>query len=129
MAYNKVILVGRLTSAPELRRTQNGTAVTSFRLAVDRQTQEKQTDFLDIVAWRGSAEFAARNFGKGQEILVEGKLQTRKWTDKDGNNRVAVEVLADNFSFVGSKRAEQDAEPEEEERITELDDDGEELPF
>ena len=126
MAYNKVILVGRLTSAPELRRTQGGTAVTSFRLAVDRQTQDKQTDFLDIVAWRASAEFAARNFQKGQEILVEGQIQTRPWTDKDGNKRTAVEVVVDRFSFVGSRKAEQDNAG----GFTPVEDEGdEELPF
>ena len=107
MAYNKVILVGRLTSDPVLKSTQSGVSITTFRLAVDRQTQERQTDFLDIVAWRNSAEFAARNFQKGQEILVEGKIQTRSYEDRDGNKRTAVEVVVDNFSFVGSKKTEQ----------------------
>lgn len=129
-SYNKVILVGRLTSAPELRRTQGGTAVTSFRLAVDRQTQDKQTDFLDIVAWRDSAEFAARNFTKGQEILVEGKIQTRSYEDREGNKRTAVEVVVDRFSFMGSKKKEQDNEQNNAGGFTPIDeDDDDELPF
>ncbi len=125
MAYNRVVLVGRLTSAPELRRTQGGTAVTSFRLAVDRRTQDKQTDFLDIVAWRASAEFAARNFQKGQEILVEGKIQTRSYEDRDGKKRTAVEIIADDFSFVGSRRAEQDNAG----GFTPSEDEDDDLPF
>lgn len=127
MAYNKVILVGRLTAAPELRYTQSNVAVTSFRLAVDRATQDKQADFIDIVAWRNSAEFAARNFTKGQEILVDGKIQTRNYEDKAGNKRTAVEVVADHFSFVGSKRA--DGAAEQGGGFTPADDDDENLPF
>lgn len=103
MAYNHVTLVGRLVADPEQRRTGSGKAVTSFRLAVDRPTKEKQTDFLDIVAWESNAEFAGRNFRKGQEVLVDGEIQTRPWTDKDGNKRVAVEIKANSFRFVGSR--------------------------
>lgn len=128
MAYNKVILVGRLVAAPELRHTPNNVPVTSFRLAVDRRGKDNGTDFLEIVAWRGTAEFAARNLTKGQEIMVEGKIQTRSYEDKEGNKRTAVEVHAESFYFVGSKRQDQDAGPG---GFTPLDDDDEDgdLPF
>ena len=105
---NKIILMGRLTRDPELRRTGNGTAVTSFSLAVDRdfksQTGEKETDFIDIVAWRGTAEFVSKYFTKGRMAVVEGRLQLRDWTDRDGNKRRSAEVVADNVYFGDSKR-------------------------
>lgn len=106
---NRIILMGRLTRDPELRRTQNGTAVTSFSIAVDRDfknkdTGEKSTDFIDIVAWRQSAEFVCDYFSKGRMAVVEGRLQIRDWTDKDGNKRRSAEVLADNIYFGDSKR-------------------------
>ena len=106
---NRIIIMGRLTRDPELRRTQNGTAVTSFSLAVDRDfkdktTGEKSTDFIDIVAWRQTAEFVSRYFTKGRLAVVEGRLQLRDWTDKDGNKRRAAEVVADNVYFGDSKR-------------------------
>ena len=129
MAYNHVTLVGRLVAAPELRRTGNGKAVTSFRLAVDRPTTEKQTDFLDIVAWEQRAEFAARNFTKGQEVLVDGELQTRSWTDKDGNKRNAVEVKANVLRFVGSRAQPQQEAPTNAGAFPKVDDDDDELPF
>lgn len=116
MAYNHVVLVGRLVAAPELRQTGSGKSVTSFRLAVDRPTSEKNTDFLDVVAWEQKAEFAARNFGKGQEVLVDGELQTRSWTDKDGNKRTAVEVKANVLRFVGS-RIQQEAPQQTSENV------------
>ena len=104
---NKIFLMGRLTRDPELRRTGSGTAVTSFSLAVDRdfkgQNGEKETDFIDVVAWRNTAEFVSKYFSKGRMAVVEGRLQTRKWQDKEGNNRVAVEVIADNVYFGDSK--------------------------
>jgi single-strand DNA-binding protein len=129
MAYNHVTLVGRLVADPELRRTGNGKPVTSFRLAVDRPTKEKQTDWLDIVAWEQKAEFAARNFRRGQEVLVDGELQSRSYTDKDGNKRTAVEVKANVLRFVGS-RAEQEPEPEAQQGgFTPIDDEDEQLPF
>ena len=103
MSYNKVTLVGRLTADPELKQSKSGLPVTSFNLAVDRQTKEKITDVPTIVAWRNNAEFAARYLEKGQEILVEGQIQTRNYEDKNGNKRTAVEVVADNVSFCGSK--------------------------
>ncbi len=105
---NKIILMGRLTRDPELRRTQNGTAVTSFSLAVDRdfksQSGEKETDFIDIVAWRGTAEFVSKYFTKGRMAVVEGRLQIRDWTDKEGGKRRSAEVVADNVYFGDSKR-------------------------
>ena len=105
---NKVFIMGRLTRDPELRRTQSGTAVTSFSLAVDRdfksQSGEKETDFIDVVAWRSTAEFVAKYFTKGRMAVVEGRLQIRDWKDKDGNNRRSAEVVADNIYFGDSKR-------------------------
>ena len=105
---NKIFIMGRLTRDPELRRTQSGTAVTSFTLAVDRdfksQSGEKETDFIDVVAWRATAEFAAKYFTKGRMAIVEGRLQIRPWTDKDGNSRRSAEVVADNIYFGDSKR-------------------------
>ena len=105
---NKIILMGRLTRDPELRRTQSGTAVTSFSLAVDRdfksQSGEKETDFIDIVAWRSTAEFVSKYFTKGRMAVVEGRLQIRDWTDKDGGKRRSAEVVADNVYFGDSKR-------------------------
>ena len=105
---NKIILMGRLCANPELRRTQSGTAVTSFSLAVDRdfksQSGEKETDFIDIVAWRGTAEFVSKYFTKGRMAVVEGRLQIRDWTDRDGGKRRSAEVIADNVYFGDSKR-------------------------
>ena len=97
---NKIIIMGRLTRDPELRRTGSGTAVTSFSLAVDRdfksQNGEKETDFIDVVAWRSTAEFVSKYFTKGRMAVVEGRLQIRDWTDKDGGKRRSAEIVADN---------------------------------
>ncbi len=105
---NKIIIMGRLTRDPELRRTQSGTAVTSFSLAVDRdfksQSGEKETDFIDVVAWRGTAEFVSKYFSKGRMAVVEGRLHIRDWTDRDGGKRRSAEVVADNVYFGDSKR-------------------------
>jgi single-strand DNA-binding protein len=105
---NKIILMGRLTKDPELRRTQSGTAVTSFSLAVDRdfksQSGEKETDFIDIVAWRQTAEFVSKYFTKGRMAVVEGRLQLRDWTDREGGKRRSAEVVADNVYFGDSRR-------------------------
>ena len=105
---NKIIIMGRLTRDPELRRTASSTAVTGFTLAVDRdfksQNGEKSTDFIDVVAWRNTAEFLSKYFTKGRMAIVEGRLQIRPWTDKDGNNRRSAEVVADNIYFGDSKR-------------------------
>jgi single-strand DNA-binding protein len=107
---NNVTIMGRLTADPELRTTNNGTSVTSFAVAVDRKYtptgQEKQTDFIDCVAWKSKAEFITRYFHKGDMIAIEGELQTRTYEDKHGNKRKAVEVLANNVSFCGYKKEE-----------------------
>ncbi len=104
---NCAVLMGRLVADPELRTTTSGISVTSFRIAVDRsfvrQGEERQADFIDIVAWRQTAEFVSRYFRKGSMIAVQGSIQTRSYEDKQGNKRTAVEVVADNVSFCGSK--------------------------
>lgn len=105
---NTAILMGRLTADPELRHTPNNVPVTSFTLAVNRSYaksgSERQTDFIDIVAWRSTAEFVSRYFSKGQLVAVEGSIQTRTYQDKDGNNRKAVEIVANNVHFAEPKR-------------------------
>ena len=105
---NKIVIMGSLTRDPELRRTQSGTAVTSFSIACDRdfksQSGEKETDFIDVVAWRGTAEFVSKYFAKGRMAVVEGRLQIRDWTDRDGGKRRSAEVVADNVYFGDSKR-------------------------
>ena len=105
---NKIFIMGRLTRDPELRRTQNGTAVAGFALAVDRDFKNadgtKETDFIEVVAWRSSAEFVSKYFAKGRMAIVEGRLQIRDWTDKDGNKRRSAEVVADNVYFGDSKK-------------------------
>ena len=105
---NNVVLMGRLTADPELRHTPNGIAVTTFTLAVNRSYAkagtERATDFIDIVAWRNTAEFVSRYFTKGQLVAVEGSIQTRTYQDKDGNNRKAFEIGANNVHFAESKR-------------------------
>ena len=104
---NKVILMGRLTRDPELRTTASDVSVCSFTVAVDRRFQrngeERQADFINVVAWRQGAELVSRYFRKGSSICVTGSIQTRKYQDKDGNNRVSTEVVADEISFVDSK--------------------------
>lgn len=108
---NKIILAGRLTRDPELRRTGSGTAVTSFNLAVDRefkdQNGDKETDFIDVVAWRNTAEFVSKYFAKGRMAIVEGRLQIRDWTDKDGGKRRSAEIIAENVYFGDSKHETQ----------------------
>jgi len=105
---NHIVLMGRLTRDPELRHTQQGTAVASFSLAVDRdfgsRDGEKQTDFIDIVAWRSTAEFVSKYFTKGRMAVVSGRLQIRDWTDKEGGKRRSAEVVADNVYFGDSRR-------------------------
>lgn len=105
---NKIFIMGRLTRDPELRTTNSGTSVASFSLAVDRNYKgadgEKETDFIDCVAWRSTAEFAAKYFTKGRMAVVEERLQIRPWTDKEGNNRRSAEVIVDNMYFGDSKR-------------------------
>ena len=136
---NHIVLMGRLVRDPELRRTQNGTAVASFTLAVERDyrgdTEKKQTDFIDIVAWRNTAEFVSRYFTKGRMAVVSGRLQIRDWTDRDGDKRKSAEVVADNVYFGDSKRdssinsyPKENSAPLTASDFEEIDDD-EELPF
>ena len=141
---NKIFLMGRLTRDPELRRTPSGTAVASFSLAVDRDfkdktTGDRTTDFIDCVAWRQTAEFVSRYFYKGRMAVVEGRLQIRDWTDKDGGKRRSAEVLVDNIYFGDSKRDGDGgysasapgygAPPTGGDEFAELSDDDGELPF
>ena len=106
---NHIVIMGRLTRDPELRRTGSGIAVTSFTVAVDRdfgknENGEKETDFIDCVAWRQTGEFVSKYFTKGRMAVVSGRLQIRSWTDKDGNKRRTAEIVADNVYFGDSKR-------------------------
>ena len=106
---NHIVIMGRLVRDPELRRTGSGVAVTSFTMAVDRDFSgkeggEKETDFIDCVAWRQTGEFAAKYFARGRMAVVSGRLQIRSWSDKDGNNRRTAEVVVDNMYFGDSKR-------------------------
>ena len=137
---NKIVLQGRLCSDPELRHTQSGAAVSSFTLAVDRDFKshsgERETDFVNCTAWKSVAEFTARYLSRGRMAIVEGRLQSRRYTDKDGNNRTAYEVVASSVYFVDSKKdadpldkLAEDAEPVSEPPISELDEDSEGLPF
>ena len=138
---NRIICIGRLTKDPELRHTQSGTAVASFTIAVDRdfknQNGEKEADFVNCVAWKGTAEFVSRFFTRGRMAVVEGRLQSRKYTDKDGNNRTAYEVVASSVYFGDSKKdtdpldkLADDAAPVSEPILSELENDPEEpLPF
>ncbi|MBQ5867651.1 MAG: single-stranded DNA-binding protein [Oscillospiraceae bacterium] len=111
---NTITIMGRLTRDPELRRTGSGIAVASFTVAVDRdrapEGQEKETDFIDCVAWRGTAEFVEKYFKKGRMIVVSGRLQIRGWTDKEGNKRRSAEIVADNVYFGDSKKDEDQAQ-------------------
>lgn len=108
MSLNQVVLMGRLTRDPELKSTQSGVDVTTFTLAVDRSYAkagtERETDFLDCVAWRGTAEFISRYFKKGMQVAVSGRIQTRKWKDQNDQRRVSVEIVVDEAFFADSKR-------------------------
>lgn len=127
---NCAVIMGRITKDVELRTTTSGIAVTSFTVAVDRAKSEG-TDFIDVVAWRQTAEFVSRYFGKGKMIAVQGSIQTRNYEDKAGNKRTAVEIVADNVSFCGDKSAESETKPTQSGAKNDLnvvvDDD--ELPF
>ena len=132
MSLNKICIMGRMTSDPELKSTTTGTPVTSFTLAVDRNFKDKQTgeravDFIPCTAWRGTAEFVSRYFMKGRMAVVEGSLQMRKWTDKDGNKRTSAEVVAENVYF-GDTKTDGISAPEKP-VFNELDEDDGELPF
>lgn len=139
---NRIILQGRFCKDPELRRTQSGTAVASFALAVerdfkDKDTGEKAADFIDIVAWRQTAEFVSRYFTKGRLAVVEGRLQSRSYEDKNGSKRKAIEVVADSVYFADSRKdgdstpppAAYEAPAGKPGEFTELSDDDGELPF
>ena len=105
--FNLVVLTGRLTATPELKTTPSGTSVCTFSIAVDRnykKGEEKQTDFINLVAWRQTSEFISKNFQKGNLIGIEGSIQTRRYVDKDGKNRTAFEVVVNNAQFVESKK-------------------------
>lgn len=129
---NKIIVMGRFTRDPELRRTPAGTAVASFSLAVERdfkgQNGERETDFIDVVAWRNVGEFVSKYFTKGRMAVVEGRLQVRDWTDTENRKRRTAEIVAENVYFGDSKREEQQDTYQELGEIAELDDDGD-LPF
>lgn len=119
---NVVAIMGRLVADPELRTTPAGHSVCSFRIACDRsyvqQGQERQADFIDIVAWRQQADFVSKYFQKGSMIAVDGSLQTRNYQDKNGNSRTAVEVVANNISFAGAKRQDGQRAPSYEQQTT-----------
>lgn len=106
--FNKVIMMGRIVNDPELKTTPQGVSVCSFRIAVDRRFQqkgeEKKSDFFNVVAWRQQAEFVSRYFGKGRMILIEGELNTRQYTDKNGNPSTWYEIVADRASFTGEAK-------------------------
>lgn len=112
MAFNKAILIGNITKDLELKQTPNGVSVCSFDIAVNRKLSKDEVDFISIVAWRQQAEFVSKYFKKGQAILVCGQIQTRSYTDKQGNKRTAVEVVADEVSFVGNKESATEAKSE-----------------
>lgn len=143
---NRIVIMGRLARDPELRRTQSGTPVATFTLAVDRDfkdknTGERATDWIDVVAWRGTGEFVSRYFTRGRMAVVEGRLQLREWTDKDGNKRRSAEVAADSVYFGDSKRDGDSANtsgnyqtpdygvPSGQDQFAEPADDGGDLPF
>jgi single-strand DNA-binding protein len=105
MAFNLVVLTGRLTAAPEIKTTPSGKSVCSFTIAVDRgYGDNKETDFITCVAWEKTAEFIGKYFNKGSEIGIEGSIQTRRWTDKNGNSRTAFEIRVINTQFIGGKK-------------------------
>lgn len=132
---NRIILMGRLTRDPDLRHTGNGTAVASFTLAVDHDykssdTGERGVDFIDIVAWRNTAEFVSKYFAKGRMAVVSGRLQIRNWTDTDGNKRRSAEVVAENVYFGDSKKSDSAAPAAQVDAFAALDADDESgLPF
>jgi len=101
---NKAVIMGRLTRDPEIRHTESGKAVANFTLAVDRDHNREETDFIDVVAWNGTADFVSKYFRKGQMAIVSGRLQMRKYEAKDGTNRTAFEIVADSVYFGESKR-------------------------
>ena len=137
MALNKAMIMGRLVADPEVRTIGDDVHVTTVRIAVDRdrtnkETGEREADFLDVVAWRGTCDFLAKFFAKGDQVVVDGRLQSRNWTDKDGNKRYTVEIVAENLYFGSAKKssAGNDAAstPTQQSAPVQQEDDGE-LPF
>ena len=128
MSLNSVTLLGRLTKEPELRTTQSGVSVASFTLAVDRDFQKGEVDFVDCVAWRNTGEFVSKYFHKGQMMALHGSLQSRTWEAKDGTKRTSWEVVADSVYFGGDKKQEQYA-GKNVSAFEDLDDDAGQLPF
>lgn len=126
---NHITIMGRLTRDPELRRTDKGTAVASFTLAVDRDFGDKETDFIECVAWRQTAEFVDKYFSKGRMAVVSGRLQIRSWNDKDGNKRKTAEVVAESVYFGDSKSDSTQNNPAPAQGYAMLTDADEELPF
>lgn len=131
---NHIAIHGRLTRDPEMRQTQSGVSVCNFTVAVDRsfarQGEDRQTDFFDVVVWRGLADMVGKYFTRGKEIVVTGEMQSRKWQDKDGNNRVSWEIQANSVDFCGSKGgASQVESPAVNAEFAEISEDDEELPF
>lgn len=131
---NHIVIMGRLVRDVELRRTSSGTAVASFTVAVDRDfpnkdTGERETDFIDCVAWRSLGEFVSKYFQKGSMAVVDGRLQLRSWTDKDGNKRRAAEIVADHVYFGDSKKGGEGTAAAPEEDYAVLEDDDAQLPF
>lgn len=134
---NHIVIMGRLTRDPELRCTSNGTSVASFTLAVDRDFKnangDRETDFIDVVAWRNTAEFVYKHFGKGRMAVVSGRLQIRTWTDKDGSKRKTAEIVADSVYFGDSKPAQENytgqtfAKPEQ--TFSDIEETDGDLPF
>ena len=134
MALNRIVIMGRLAKDPDLRHTPSGVAVATFTLAVDRdaknkQTGERETDWIDVVAWRNTAEFAAKYFAKGRTVVVDGRLQFREWTDKEGNKRRNAEVQADNVYFGEFVKQEGGPKKAEEPQFEDIPDDDGDLPF
>ena len=130
---NRVVLMGRMVADPELKTTNSGVSVTSFRIAVDRsyvkQGEQRQADFFDIVAWRNTAEFVCKYFGKGSLVAIDGQLQTRQFTTKDGQQRTVVEVVADNASFTGERKDDGEKTYGRQQSLTETYDFDEDLSF
>ena len=130
---NRAILMGRITKSPELKNTQSGVPVIQISIAVDRdytpKGQEKQTDFINIVAWRGTAEFIAKHFEKGQLIALTGSIQTRSYTDSQGNKRSVTEVIADQVYFCGGKNDNKKEKPSFDENDFEEISTDSDLPF
>ena len=130
---NSAIIMGRLTANPELKTTPNGVSVTKFCVAVDRnytkQVEEKQADFINVVAWRQAAEFVSKYFSKGSMIAVQGSIQTRNYEDSKGNKRTVVEIVAENVSFCGDKAEKPVVAPQTTDVDTESLSDDDELPF